>query len=196
MILTKIIPDSLSFDLPPASKKDINQIVKSLNSNKATRPNGTPLKLSTKIADKYLTSIINHDISRSHFSGGAKNALVRRIYKKKDKQNKENYRPVSILNGFPKVYETFIDYTTLPITQSFLSNFVSAYRKDYSANHVLIRLIENWKKNFHNNKIVGAVFMDLPNAFDCIPHDLLIAKMETYGFSVFILEALKTIRKY
>ena len=196
MILTKIIPDSLSFDLPPASKKDINQIVKSLNSNKATRPDGTPLKVSTEIADKYLTSIINHDISRSHFSGGAKNALVRRIYKNKDKQNKENYRPVSILNGFRKVYETFIDYTMLPITQFFLSNFVLAYRKHYSANHVLIRLIENWKENLHNNKIVGAVFTDLPNAFDCIPYDLLIPKMETYGFSVLIPEALKTIRKY
>ena len=71
----------------------------------------------------------------------------------------------------------------LPIIQTFLLNSVSAYRKLYSANHVLISLIENWKKNLNNNKITGGVFMDLSKAFDRIPHDLLIAKMETCGFS-------------
>ena len=71
----------------------------------------------------------------------------------------------------------------LPIIQTFLSNFVSVYRKHYNANHVLISLIENWKKSLDNNEIVGAVFMDLSKAFDCIPHKLLIAKMEAYGFS-------------
>ena len=94
------MPGSLSFDLPPASKEDINKIVKSLNINKATGPDGIPLKLiklSANFVDKYLTSIINHNISRSYFSDGAKNALVKPIYKKKDRQNKENYRPVSHL---------------------------------------------------------------------------------------------------
>ena len=62
------MPDSLSFDLPPASKEDANKIVKSLNANKATGPDGIPLKLiklPANVVDKYLTSIINHDISRS-----------------------------------------------------------------------------------------------------------------------------------
>ena len=52
------------------------------------------------------------------------NALVRPTYTKKDKQNKENYRPVSILNGFLKVYERFTNDNMLPIIQTFLSNFV------------------------------------------------------------------------
>ena len=67
--------------------------------------------------------------------------------------------------------------------ETFLSNFVSAYRKQYSANNVLISLLENWKKNINNNKIVGAVFTDLSKAFDCITHDLIIVKMEAYDFS-------------
>ena len=52
----------------------------------------------------------------------------------------------------------------------------------YSTNHVLIRLIENWKLQLDNKKFVGAVIMDLSKAFDCVPHDLLIAKMHAYGF--------------
>ena len=67
--------------------------------------------------------------------------------------------------------------------ETFISNFVSAYRKQHSANNVLISLLENWKKNINNNKIVGAVFTDLSKAFDCITHDLIIVKMEAYDFS-------------
>ena len=65
-----------------------------------------------------------------------------------------------------------------------MSDFVSVYRKYFDLNHVLIRLIEYWKKSLDNKNIVGAVFIDLPKAFDCIPHDLLIAKMSVYGFSL------------
>ena len=90
---------------------------------------------------------------------------------------------MSFLNEFSKAYEMFINNSMLPVIQTFLPNFVSAYRKHYIANHVLIRLVENWKKNIHNNKLVGAVLMDISKTLDRIPHDLPIAKMEAHGFS-------------
>ena len=63
-ITENILPDSLSFDLPPASKKDINKIIKPLSANKAAGPDGIPFKLIKLFAvDKYLTSIISHDTS-------------------------------------------------------------------------------------------------------------------------------------
>ena len=48
-------------------------------------------------------------------------------------------------------------------------------------NHVLIRLIENWRHVIDNDLFTGAVLTDLSKAFDCIPHDLLIAKLHAYG---------------
>ena len=48
--------------------------------------------------------------------------------------------------------------------------------------HVLIRLTEEWRKTLDNNSFIGAVHMDLSKAFDCIPHDLIIAKLAAYGF--------------
>ena len=48
--------------------------------------------------------------------------------------------------------------------------------------HVLISLIEDWKTSLDNDYLFGAVLMDLSNAFDCIPHDLLIVKLHAYGF--------------
>ena len=68
-------------------------------------------------------------------------------------------------------------------SNEFLSYFISAYRKWYSVNHVLIRLIENWKTSLDKNLTTGAVLMDLSKAFACIPHDLLIAKIHDYRLS-------------
>ena len=64
-----------------------------------------------------------------------------------------------------------------------ISNLVSAYRKNYSSQHVLKRLLEEWKKCLDNNYVVGGVLMDLSRAFDCVPYDLLVAKLEAYAIN-------------
>ena len=55
----------------------------------------------------------------------------------------KNYRPVSILNCFSKIYENFLNEQLLPFVNRSLSELMSAYRSEYSTNHALIRLIEN-----------------------------------------------------
>ena len=56
----------------------------------------------------HLANIINYDVDNNSFSEGAKIATVRPVYKKSDRDKIENYRAVSILNCFSKVYETFL----------------------------------------------------------------------------------------
>jgi len=174
------------FDIPKATAKDINRIIKSLNTKKATGPDHISakfVKMAANIIDYHLADTFNEDLSIDNYSENAKTATVRPLYKKDDRTKIKNYRPVSVLNVFSKVYERFIHNSLKTFVESFLSDFVCAYRKSYSSNHLLIRLIENWKKQLDQNKFVGAVLMDLSKAFDCIPHDLLIAKMHAYGFS-------------
>ena len=43
-------------------------------------------------------------------------------------------------------------------------------------------MLEHWKKAMDKGKVAGTLLIDLPKAFDCINHQLLIAKLEAYGF--------------
>ena len=54
-------------------------------------------------------------------------------------------------------------------------------------------MIEKWKKIVDNGDVFGALLTYLPKAFACIPHDLIIAKLEAYGFHI---DALKLIHDY
>ena len=74
-----------------------------------------------------------------------------------------------------------------------MTDFITSDRKGYSSNHALLRLIENWKVGLDSNLFTEAVLMDLSKAFDCIPHDLIIAKLHAYGFN---FETLTFLNRY
>ena len=92
---------------------------------------------------------MNRDIKESKFSEDAKTALARSWYKKNDRDKIQNYRPVSILNGFSKVYERYLLNSLSNHIEKILSDFIATYR------------IEKRRKHLDNKKIVGKVFMDI-----------------------------------
>ena len=170
---------SKTFEFPEAEVEDINKIIKSLNPKKATGPDGIPIKIirsAHNVIDSHMTNIFNKDLNIDKYSEDAKTAAVRPLFKKDDRDKIKNYLPVSILNGFLKIYERLLLNSLSDYVEKTLSEFIAAYRKNYSSNNVLLRLIENWKK--HSKNIVGTVLMDLSKAFDCIPHDLLISPVK------------------
>ena len=89
-----------------------------------------------------------------------------------------------------KFLERFILDQLISYFKSILSEFRSAYRKQYSCQHAFLRMIETWCKCLDKNKIVGATLMDLWKAFDCFPHDLLVAKLEASGLDTKTLKLM------
>ena len=156
---------------------EVKKLIMSPDTKKATVIDKIPPKL-VKIATDVLTTplslAINSSIVKRAFPDAAKVASVFPVDKKTNDKNKiSNFRPVSVLNTFSKVYEIIIKNHLVSIMNNHFSPYVAAYRQNYSCQHVLLRLIEEWR-------LAGGVLMDLSKAFDCIPHDLLIAKLLAY----------------
>ena len=186
--------DTSSFSTDEVTPDKVNSIIKSLDANETSGTDKIPMKLIILASDflsKPISKALNNCITSCTFPENAKVAPVVPIDKKTDdKYVISNYRPVSLLNGFSKIYEIHLKNHLVSSMNQNISNLVSAYRKNYSSQHVLIRLLEEWRKCLDNNYVVGGVLMDLSEAFDCVPHDLLIAKLEAYGFNENLLAYL------
>ena len=107
--------------------------------------------------------------------------------------NKENYRSISVLAPVSKIFKRLLcNELSLFIKDNF-SPLLCGFRKNYSTQHALIRLIERFKHCLDKSGVVAAVLIDISKACDCISHDLLIAKLHPYGIS---MQALKLLYSY
>ena len=82
-----------------------------------------------------------------------------------------------------KIFERAVNSQIVEFFDSHFHTSLSAFRKGYGCQTALLKVIEDWKKALDQNRYVAAIFMDLLKAFDCLPHDLLILKLKTYGVS-------------
>ena len=110
-----------------------------------------------------------------------KRADVTPVHKKNSKSAKNNYRPVSILSDISKLYERIMfKQMSEYFENSFFSKYQCGFRKGFSAQHCLVSMLEKWKSATDNKKSFVAFLTDLPKTFDCLSHDLLIAKLNAY----------------
>ena len=58
-----------------------------------------------------------------------------------------------------------------------------SFRKAHSTQHALFKLLHSWQKELDSSSFIGTILMNLSKAYDCLPHDLIIAKFEAHGLS-------------
>ena len=125
----------------------------------------------------YNTSKNHHD-----FPIALKLADVIPIHKTDDKNIMKNYRPVSLLPIISKLFEKIMYKQISSYVDNFLSPYLFGFRKGHSTEQCLIKMLETWKKAIDEKQFAGAILTDLSKAFDCLNHDLLLAKLNDYGF--------------
>ena len=76
-----------------------------------------------------------------------------------------------------------------------LSKFQCGFRKGFSAQNCLLFMIETIRKTGDNHGVLAAVMTDLPKVYDCISHELLIAKLNAYSFNETSLKAINSYLK-
>ena len=103
------------------------------------------------------------------------------IFKKEDPLDKTTYRSISILPTVSKIFEIILFNQLQRFSNKFLSPLLCGFRKEYSTRCTLINL-QKWKKCLDaSDGIAGILLIDLSNAYDCVNHDLIIAKLESNG---------------
>ena len=151
------------------------------------------LKKSSDICSKVISNCINRSIVTGEFPAKLKQADIIPVHKKDDTTVKSNYRPISILPTVSKIFEKIIYIQIEEYMQKFFNPILCGFRKGYSTQHAVLNLLQNWQKSLDKGEIVGTLLMDLSKAYDCIPHDLLIAKLNAYGLS---RDSLKLMYNY
>ena len=174
----------------------VQKQIASLNKKKPTTFKNIPTRIlveNSDIISPFITDIYNDSKSKSEFPSSLKLADITPAHKKSDRTIDDNYRPVSILPPISKVFERNMYDPMYAYIDKYLSPFLFGFRKGLSTEYCLIVMLERWKKAMDHGKFAGALLTDLSKAFDCLDHELLIAKLEAYGFDK---ESLSYILSY
>ena len=115
------------------------------------------------------------------------------LHKKGRKDAKQSYRPVTILPALSNIYERSMLKQMSSFCEDIFSKHQCGFRKGFGTQQCLLTLLEKWKNAVDKSKMFGVLLTDLFKASDCLNHELLIAKLNAYGF---ILPALKLIHDY
>ena len=184
------------FSFAPIESKVVANEIRSLNTHKSCPYNSIPPQIIQENMDIFIPRI-NSDFNSSIFHGtfpiNLKNADVSPIFKKGDRLDKTNYRPVSILPTLYKIFEKLLFSQINNYMDSKLSMHQCGFRKNISAQNCLLVMLEKWRACLDNKGSCGVLLTDLSKAFDCLIHDLLIAKLSAYGFDY---NSLKLIYSY
>ena len=169
------------FSFQEITKSEINQEILNLDSSKACQESDLPTKIANSdIFTEVIHKELNRGLEAGNFPCTMKLANVTPVYKKGNRSEKGNYRPVSILPNISKVFERCI-YKQI---SQFFEGIISKYQCGFRKRHALISLLEKWRCNVDQGRVFGALLTDLSKAFDSLLHDIIIAKLNAYGFDM------------
>jgi hypothetical protein len=135
------------------------------------------------VISKPLSHTINESLKQSIYPERLKYALVRPIYKMGQRTDISNYRPISLLTTFSKMFER-VTYARL-YQHVQVNNTIApeqyGFRKDRNTEMVTYTVTNHILKTLDEHSQILGIFCDLRKAFDCVIHDILLDKLVVYG---------------
>lgn len=181
--------DSMSynnFSVTEISEDEVFLKIKNLKSNNTAGPDSIPaflIKDCVGIFSKPLTYLYNIILSTQTFPDHWKVSKIIPLFKKDDKSVIENYRPISLLNNFAKIFESLLHDTIYYQIKHHLSDAQHGFVQGRSTVTNLMTISQDLASNLDNGYQTDVVYTDFSKAFDRLDHAILLRKLLEFGFS-------------
>lgn len=184
LVLTRYNSSNLFFY--PVSEAEIVAAVSELKSSNSCGADGISSKLVKQIIfsiSHILAFIFNMCLSEGVFPDELKVGIVKPLFKKDSRNDPNNYRPITLLNTFSKVFEKIIKCRLLCYLEkmNFLDKRQFGFVKNSSTEKALTSFLTPLLQGLNNNSKVSAIFIDFTKAFDTVNHALLLDKLSHLG---------------
>ena len=168
---------------------DENLVTREINRLRCSKSPGhdqIPVKVikdAVEILSKPLAKIFNSSMQEGIFPDIRKLAMVTPIFKKGQKSDLCNYRPISVLSVLSKLFEKIVldQVSTFMKDHGHFSHCQHGFRQLHSTVTSLLNVTELLFSNIDRKKVNISVFLDRRKVFDTVDHDLLLAKLAVYG---------------
>jgi hypothetical protein len=166
--------------------EEVLSLLSALSIRKATGPHGISARLLKECADVIapsLTELFSNSLALGNFPKGWKYANIVPVPKIKETRIISIYRPISLLSLVSKVLEHAVHARTLYIVKPILHSQQHGFRAGTSCITHLLDVVHNIVKPLDCGKEIDMIYLDFSKAFDSVPHDKLIVKLQKFGIT-------------
>ena len=190
--------NSNSIFFAPTQRQEIWDIISQLKNKKSSGNDGVNnviLKFMLPFIIDPLIHLFNISLLNGVVPDKMKIAKVIPLFKKGDKLDINNYRPISLLSSLLKVLEKLVFKRTIAFLTSYniINESQFGFRKNHSTSHALLSFLDKVIYSFDTSSHSVGLFLDYSKAFDTINHDILLYKLNHYGIRG---KALEWFRSY
>ena len=176
---------------------ELKKLLQKVKTSKAVGPDNISnviLKECAKQLAPGLSEIFQNSVDSGNLPSDWTNANISPVFKKGDVHLAENYRPVSLTSVTCKLLEHIICKHLLTHLENndILTNLNHGFRSGFSCDTQLLVTLNDLLHFNDEGSQTDVTILDFSKAFDTVPHEELLSKLESFGITGPIHHWLRT----